>query len=789
EDRPEPLVPDSPPEPPEDLTRQLEAEHAALERLEEEVASMRKALGQTSTRARRLRERLAAAEQMLHARRRSLQTLAEQIATTGEDIKRTRRTLAELAAQRTELARAVAELHVAVAERQEALKRQRTRFRIVAFDGSRGTTRRPIVLECGRDAIRFVPEGLGLGPEQLNGFTVRFNPLAQGVKALAAFWEAWYESHPEPGVDPEPYVLLIVRPSGTVAFYVAQRLLAPTGIPFGYQLVEEGVELDVGPANPEAVQALREAVEPALSQREKLVAVLARRSRAFGEPLDLGDAQRGFLVANPKLAGRDGAAGGTARGNRTGPDAGRPAASGTGRPGDGPADGHAVHGRGGARPPVPGIATRARSGGLRPDATWSRFPRRYGVTPADRFFTSDAFRNRHVGDERIGLSGRAAGGPPRAAGRPDPHAGRGSGARGEGRAGWPEAASGGAERSSTADGAAGWPRLEQALKDPASRAEAGAVSRRTAVPSGRGAIDSLSPDAESPARPSAANASGSSAATAADARDAPAGSAVPLHRRDVAGVSDVAASVGGEGNEGGSALEAATAARQRLAGRSTVDGPVRSGLSAPGGLPNTNSAAAGTAGSSGTAAMKGSSATASAVAALPSAAGAGRSTADGSAGFRVGGSGGAAPESLRRWGIHSPDAVIGLERPVPLCVDADAVTVGGRTVRRFDPPDDPTAWTTFLAGLVQQTATDWGPPPRVFYWVPRLQVTVVPGGQVHFERLRKAAERLRLDVDANPQLAPPDWAVPQDDSGAGGGRSAAATDVRPLEGFGGGLGP
>ncbi|RMG41353.1 MAG: hypothetical protein D6725_01420, partial [Planctomycetota bacterium] len=33
EDRPEPLVPDSPPEPPEDLTRQLEAEHAALERL------------------------------------------------------------------------------------------------------------------------------------------------------------------------------------------------------------------------------------------------------------------------------------------------------------------------------------------------------------------------------------------------------------------------------------------------------------------------------------------------------------------------------------------------------------------------------------------------------------------------------------------------------------------------------------------------------------------------------------------------------------------------------------
>ncbi len=773
--RQEVILPEPPPPLPADFSERIEAQRQELARMADAVAAARVALAQGAERIDRMQARLRAVEEMLRSRTDELGRLRAELAVSGDALERERRALEELEAERTRLARAIAELHVAVAERRAQLARQRTRFRIVAFDGTRGTTRRPIVLECRRDAIRFVPENVSLGPEDLNGFTVRFNPLAQAVKALASFWEAWNESHPEPGMEPEPYVLLIVRPSGTVAFYVAQRLLAPTGIPFGYQLVQEDVELDLEPPNPEAVQALQAAILPALQQREKLIAVLARRTRSFGEPLDLGDAERGFTVANPKLgqdAGRSSAPGNTA-------GVGTPAATGAARPateaGRGPA-GQGIAGSGHRHPEstATGAATaRTRPGEpnrLRADASWSRFPRRYGVTPADRFFTSDAFRRRRRGQA-------AATGPAAKSGPPRPSVAGGD-ARSEPPtpSGWPRSAEaipegpqdeprrlagadpvrgGFREDWATRPGPgiasrrpSGWPAVPAAGVPAPAPERSDAASAAIATPERRpGAQRSMAEPAEVARKgPPAASASGADPEVAAGtASPVVVGSAPPAAAPEpgaavddptqTPGQTDTDAVAGGPLGETGTPQDAASATSRIADGRYGRGVPVRGGRH--GGDPERATAGGHSSG----------------VAVPPISNG---QAAQGSAGEVSGLS--PMPPVLRRWGMFRPDAVIGLERPLKISVDVTSLTVEGYPPKRFALPGDPLKWTDFLARTVDRTVLGWGPPPGVFYWVPRLRVTVVPGGQPALQRLQAAAQELRLDVDADMRLAPPDWA-------------------------------
>ena len=62
-------------------------------------------------------------------------------------------------------------------------------------------------------------------------------------------------------------MLLIVRPSGAVAYGAARHLLERMKEPFGYELLPDDEQLDVPPAVPEAAEACRKAVEKAIAQR------------------------------------------------------------------------------------------------------------------------------------------------------------------------------------------------------------------------------------------------------------------------------------------------------------------------------------------------------------------------------------------------------------------------------------------------------------------------------------------------------------------------------------------
>jgi hypothetical protein len=142
------------------------------------------------------------------------------------------------------------------------------KFSLIPFDGKSGTTRRPILIECTDTGFRFLSEDVLLRPTDIEGFTPRINPLLAGAAALSAYWN----QRAGKDVAEEPYVLLVVRPSGTVAFYIAQRLLSQLKQPFGYELVAEGVPLSAPATDAGAKAACEAAILQLMSQRGQLAA-------------------------------------------------------------------------------------------------------------------------------------------------------------------------------------------------------------------------------------------------------------------------------------------------------------------------------------------------------------------------------------------------------------------------------------------------------------------------------------------------------------------------------------
>lgn len=145
------------------------------------------------------------------------------------------------------------------------------KFEIVPFDVISGTSRRPILIECTSSGLRFIPEDVVIKPDDLAGFTPSVNPVLVGASALVNYWTAWNIRQPNPGRQPEPYVLLLVRPSGTVAYYVAMKMLSELRQPHGYELIEEETELQMPPVDAGAKAACESAVSRLLAERNQVL--------------------------------------------------------------------------------------------------------------------------------------------------------------------------------------------------------------------------------------------------------------------------------------------------------------------------------------------------------------------------------------------------------------------------------------------------------------------------------------------------------------------------------------
>ena len=157
-----------------------------------------------------------------------------------------------------------------------------SKFAIVPFEGKTGTIRRPILIECTKRGLRFLPEDVLITEDHIRGFVAGYNPLLAGTAVLMQYWK----NKTEESGQPEPYVLLVVRPGGAVAYYAARMMLGKLKQPTGYELLTTDQELALEPPDPRAQALLKQVLETMLAQREDLVdSVLKRRfggSTGFG---------------------------------------------------------------------------------------------------------------------------------------------------------------------------------------------------------------------------------------------------------------------------------------------------------------------------------------------------------------------------------------------------------------------------------------------------------------------------------------------------------------------------
>lgn len=275
----------------EQLTEERDALRTQLSQSRSRLATAQSAVMRTKVKAASTEDRLKA-----------IRTQQEETASERQRLQ------AEIDALQSDLTEAEQRLTKAV-ERQTTTK---SKFAFMPFDGRTGTTKRPILIECTQDCIRFLPEDVRLSPADLNGFTTGFNPLLMASRELVHYWKAYERVH-SADADPtkdadsfetdlaalndkerEPYVLLLIRPNGAVAFHIAKTFLTQLKVPHGYELITDDMEIDSSNPDPEAKQICQAAITQVLGERDKLLLALARQRDQQRDQLQLDPDARTF---------------------------------------------------------------------------------------------------------------------------------------------------------------------------------------------------------------------------------------------------------------------------------------------------------------------------------------------------------------------------------------------------------------------------------------------------------------------------------------------------------------
>ena len=176
-------------------------------------------------------------------------------------------------AKLAELEAALAAAQKRLAEAREDRNAKPPAYAVVPYEGSGGTRRRPLFIECSLDGVFLQPEGIRLNPSDFEGPQGPGNPLASALRAAREYLAGQAVSRDDPAL--RPYPLLLVRPSGVMAYYAAREAIASWGSDFGYQLIDEDWRM----AFPKKDLALQDVEMQAINEaRERLQWLAQTRS-------------------------------------------------------------------------------------------------------------------------------------------------------------------------------------------------------------------------------------------------------------------------------------------------------------------------------------------------------------------------------------------------------------------------------------------------------------------------------------------------------------------------------
>src|SRR4051794_31816107 len=181
----------------------------------------------------------------------------------------------DLAAARTEATRLKAEIDRKKKELDDAKKKSRDGqewYALIPYDGRNGTRRRPIYVECTEIGVVIQPEGLLLRAEDFNGPLGPGNPLDPALRAIRDHRERTAGNKAG-----QPYPLLVVRPSGVIAFGGEKAAIRAWDDEWGYELISDEKQLDFGPPDPALDQVLSKTLAVARQRQAAMIAMTPRR--------------------------------------------------------------------------------------------------------------------------------------------------------------------------------------------------------------------------------------------------------------------------------------------------------------------------------------------------------------------------------------------------------------------------------------------------------------------------------------------------------------------------------
>lgn len=152
---------------------------------------------------------------------------------------------------------------------------------LLEFTNPTGTSRIPIVIDVTRNGYELLPSGLKISARDMEQFPVRDNPLLSSVFAV-------HRHRSGSSVVAEPYVLLLVRPGGSLPFYGAQRIFQEARVHYGYELVQPETMLLAGPVDPSESPAVQRALADVFRRRETLYSRLFEIAKEERERLESG---------------------------------------------------------------------------------------------------------------------------------------------------------------------------------------------------------------------------------------------------------------------------------------------------------------------------------------------------------------------------------------------------------------------------------------------------------------------------------------------------------------------
>lgn len=278
----------------------------------------------------RTAEELAKARMQLAGTEETARKLADELEALARTAEALEGDAGDASADETvlELERKLAEARQELDAATEKLSLRPPAYAVVPYEGANGTHRRPLYIECCIDGVFLQPEGIRLGPADFEGPPGPGNPLASALRAAREYIASAPGESGDPNV--QPYPLLLVRPSGVMAYYAARESIQSWGNEFGYQFIDEEWTINYPARDPALAEAEMRAIEESRRRLEWLAQVRpskpskpATTYRAAttrggvvsnGGPSVLGDQSR-FDWTDEQASGADGR-GGPGRGFR-----------------------------------------------------------------------------------------------------------------------------------------------------------------------------------------------------------------------------------------------------------------------------------------------------------------------------------------------------------------------------------------------------------------------------------------------------------------------------------------